>query len=88
LHAALRPLAPTSRPSCVLSMNRTHRLALLEQIVNINSGTMNLAASRGRDVLRAQLDELGFTTRWVDGAAFGEPATSSPSTEAPAADSC
>jgi glutamate carboxypeptidase len=47
-------------------------LALLERIVNINSGTMNLAGVREVGaVLRAQLDSLGFTTRWVDGAGFG-----------------
>jgi glutamate carboxypeptidase len=46
-------------------------LALLERLVNINSGTLNLAGVRQvGDVLRAQLDSLGFTTRWVDGAAF------------------
>ena len=47
-------------------------LALLERIVNINSGTMNFAGVREVGaLLRKQLDELGFTTRWVDGAAFG-----------------
>jgi glutamate carboxypeptidase len=47
-------------------------LALLERIVNINSGTMNFAGVRQvGDVLRAQFDSLGFTTRWVDGASFG-----------------
>ncbi len=47
-------------------------LALLEQVVNINSGTMNFAGVRDVGaVLSAQLDELGFTTRWVDGASFG-----------------
>jgi glutamate carboxypeptidase len=47
-------------------------LALLEQVVNINSGTMNLAGVREVGaVLRAQLDEIGFATRWVDGAPFG-----------------
>jgi glutamate carboxypeptidase len=47
-------------------------LALLERIVNINSGTMNLAGVREVGaVLRAELDALGFTTRWVDGAGFG-----------------
>jgi glutamate carboxypeptidase len=47
-------------------------LTLLERIVNINSGTMNLAGVRDVGaVLRAELDALGFTTRWVDGAAFG-----------------
>jgi glutamate carboxypeptidase len=46
-------------------------LALLERVVNINSGTQNLPGVRevGR-VFRAELDALGFTTRWVDGAAF------------------
>jgi glutamate carboxypeptidase len=47
-------------------------LALLERIVNINSGTMNLAGVRQvGDALRPALDALGFTTRWVDGAGFG-----------------
>ena len=46
-------------------------LALLERMVNINSGTMNFAGVRQvGDVLRAQFDSLGFKTRWVDGAAF------------------
>src|SRR4029079_15214590 len=45
--------------------------ALLEQSVNITSATMNLAGVREVGaVLRAQLDELGFATRWVDGAPF------------------
>src|SRR5512140_3924561 len=47
-------------------------LALLERIVNINSGTMNFAGVREvGGILRAELDKLGFETRWVDGAAFG-----------------
>jgi len=47
-------------------------LALLERLVNINSGTMNFAGVREvGGVLRAELDALGFTTQWVDGAAFG-----------------
>lgn len=47
-------------------------LALLERLVNINSGTQNQAGVRevGR-VLRAEFDAIGFTTRWIDGAAFG-----------------
>jgi glutamate carboxypeptidase len=46
-------------------------VALLERVVNINSGTQNLAGVQevGR-VFRAEFDALGFTTRWVDGAAF------------------
>jgi len=51
--------------------HNTEALALLERLVNINSGTLNLAGVRQvGDVLRAQFDALGFTTRWVDGAAF------------------
>ncbi|MBX6331895.1 MAG: M20/M25/M40 family metallo-hydrolase [Gemmatimonadaceae bacterium] len=46
-------------------------LALLERTVNINSGTLNLdGVRRVGDVFRRELDALGFTTRWVDGAAF------------------
>jgi len=46
-------------------------LALLERVVNINSGTQNFEGVRevGR-VFAAELDQLGFQTRWVDGAAF------------------
>jgi len=47
-------------------------LALLERIVNINSGTMNFAGVRDVGaVLRAEFDALGLATRWVDGAPFG-----------------
>ncbi len=46
-------------------------LALLEKVVNINSGTQNHAGVRKvGDVFRAELDGLGFKTRWVDGEAF------------------
>jgi glutamate carboxypeptidase len=46
-------------------------LALLERVVNINSGTQNFEGVRevGR-VFRDELDTLGFSTRWVDGVAF------------------
>lgn len=44
---------------------------LLERVVNINSGTMNLGGVRAvGDVFRAELEALGFVTRWIDGAAF------------------
>ncbi|MFQ5633556.1 MAG: M20/M25/M40 family metallo-hydrolase [bacterium] len=46
-------------------------LALLEQVVNINSGSMNFAGVRQvGDIFRARLDALGFETRWVEGKAF------------------
>ncbi len=42
-------------------------LALLEKSVQINSGTLNVDGVKavGR-VFRAELDELGFATRWID----------------------
>ena len=54
-----------------IDSHNTEALALLERLVNINSGTLNLAGVRQvGDVLRTQFDALGFKTRWVEGAAF------------------
>ena len=44
-------------------------LTLLERVVNMNSGTMNLAGVRAVGAaFRAEFDALGFKTEWVDGA--------------------
>jgi glutamate carboxypeptidase len=70
--AAQSTLTPTER-TIVQSVDahNAHALALLERVVNINSGTRNFAGVRQvGDVFRAQLDSLGFTTRWIDGAPF------------------
>jgi glutamate carboxypeptidase len=41
-------------------------VALLEKLVNINSGTMNLAGVRRvGQVLRGEFEQLGFEVRWV-----------------------
>jgi len=46
-------------------------LELLERLVNVNSGTMNFAGvQKVGDMLRLELDKLGFETRWVTGAKF------------------
>jgi glutamate carboxypeptidase len=46
-------------------------LELLEKSVEINSGTMNFDGVRAVGALfKAELEGLGFDTRWVDGAAF------------------
>ena len=46
-------------------------LALLEKVVNINSGTHNFAGVRAvGDAFRKEFDDLGFKTTWVDGAPF------------------
>lgn len=46
-------------------------LALLEQVVEINSGTLNFDGVRevGR-IFAGELESLGFVTRWLDGSAF------------------
>lgn len=42
-------------------------LALLEKSVRINSGTLNPEGVRAvGDIYRAELDSLGFKTRWID----------------------
>ena len=65
---------PTPAERATLAAVDTHNaeaLALLERIVNINSGTMNFAGVRRvADVLRPQLEALGFTTSWIDGSSF------------------
>ena len=47
-------------------------LALLEQAVEINSGTMNFAGVKAAgELFERPLAALGFETRWLDGADFG-----------------
>jgi glutamate carboxypeptidase len=54
-----------------IDRHNAEALTLLERLVNINSGTNNLAGVRQvGDVLRGQFDALGFKTRWVEGASF------------------
>ena len=69
---ASSPLSSGER-SLVVYIDAHHQdaLALLERVVNINSGTQNFAGVQevGR-VFRAEFDALGFSTRWIDGAAF------------------
>jgi glutamate carboxypeptidase len=51
--------------------NNAAALALLEKVVNINSGTHNFPGVRAvGEVFARQLDDLGFKTTWVDGGAF------------------
>ena len=47
-------------------------IELLEQIVNVNSGTMNFAGVRKvGELLRPKFEALGFKVTWVDGEPFG-----------------
>ena len=50
-------------------------IALLEQIVNVNSGTMNFAGVRKvGELLRPRFEALGFKVTWVDGTRSAVPA--------------
>lgn len=47
-------------------------LAVLEEAVNINSGTMNVEGVRAvGKVFAREFRDAGFTTRWIDGEPFG-----------------
>jgi glutamate carboxypeptidase len=60
----------TSDERALVSFVNAHNgdaLALLERVVNINSGTQNLDGVRQvGDIFRREFDALGFTTRWID----------------------
>jgi glutamate carboxypeptidase len=57
--------------SSFIDAHNAEALALLEKVVNINSGSMNLPGVRAvGDVFRGEFDALGFKTTWVDGAPF------------------
>ena len=63
--------ATERRIAAAVDQRNTQALALLERVVNINSGTMNFEGVRKvGDAFKAELDALGFSTRWVDGAGF------------------
>jgi len=72
LSIALAQRAEPSPSRAIVAFVDAHNaeaLALVERLVNINSGTWNFDGVRevGR-VLRAELDGLGFRTEWMDGA--------------------
>lgn len=47
-------------------------LKLLEQVVNINSGSMNFeGVKKVGMIFKAKFDALGFETKWVDGKGWG-----------------
>lgn len=57
--------------STVVAEHDRH-VGLLERMVNINSGTLNVSGVRAvGDMVRAELEPLGFTVRWVDMAETG-----------------
>ena len=72
--APAEPQSISAEERAVVSYIDAHKddaIALLERVVNINSGTQNLAGVREVGaVFRAEFDRLGFQTQWVDGAGW------------------
>lgn len=73
--AGARAQAPLSADEMqlveIVAANNDDALALLEQVVDINSGTMNFEGVRAvADIFAAELDALGFKTEWIDGSGF------------------
>ncbi len=63
--------ATERRIAAAVDQRNAQALALLERVVTINSGTMNFEGVRKvGDAFRTELDALGFSTKWVDGAGF------------------
>jgi glutamate carboxypeptidase len=55
-----------------IDANNGAALKLLEEVVNINSGSMNFdGVYKVGQIFKGRLDALGFDTNWVDGKPFG-----------------
>ena len=66
VHAQVTPLTPVERKMVAsVDAHNAEDRALLEQIVNINSGTMNLAGVVAvKDVIAPKFEALGFQVHW------------------------
>lgn len=66
------PAGDEARIAQHVEAHRQEALALIERVVNINSGTLNLeGVRRVGEAFAREFESLGFGVRWVDGAAFG-----------------
>jgi glutamate carboxypeptidase len=72
LAAEARLSAPEKRMTKVVEQERERTIALLEKLVNQNSGSLNLAGVEavGR-TMRAELEPLGFEVHWIPMAEIG-----------------
>ena len=68
---AQTPVAERTIMAAVVAGHDRH-IDLLERLVNVNSGTLNLAGvTTVGEMVRAELEPLGFDVRWVDMIATG-----------------
>ncbi|MDI1325945.1 MAG: M20/M25/M40 family metallo-hydrolase [Brevundimonas sp.] len=69
LPAAAQAQSSRAERTMMRTVTQEHdrHIALLERMVNQNSGSLNLAGVRAvGDMVRAELEPLGFAVRWVD----------------------
>lgn len=70
--AAAQTNAAERRMTAFVESDRAYGEALLERLVNQNSGSLNIAGVRAvGDMLRPEFEALGFEVRWIDGTAWG-----------------
>ena len=66
------PPASTQRLRDAIDADQPRAIALLERLVNQNSGTLNLpGVTAVGDMVRAELEPLGFDVQWIDMRATG-----------------
>ncbi|MBX9885872.1 MAG: M20/M25/M40 family metallo-hydrolase [Novosphingobium sp.] len=65
-HAAPSLSAPEKRMVAVVEANEARDFALLEKLVNQNSGSRNIAGVKAvAEMLRPEFEALGFTVKWL-----------------------
>ncbi len=70
LPAAAQTPAQIGRMKATIAAEEARNVALLERLVNQNSGTLNIdGVTKVGVMMRAELEPLGFTVTWVDMAA-------------------
>lgn len=69
---AATPVATEQRLRDAIDADQLHAVALLERLVNQNSGSLNLPGVKAvGDMVRAELEPLGFDVQWIDMQATG-----------------
>ena len=70
--AGAAPSADEQRLRAAIEADQPHAIALLERLVNQNSGTLNLPGVKAAgEMVRAELEPLGFDVAWIDMRATG-----------------
>lgn len=66
------PSASEQRMRAAIDADQPHAIALLERLVNQNSGSLNLpGVTTVGEMVRAELEPLGFDVQWIDMRATG-----------------